>query len=84
MPEDKAAILYAIVIDKDHQKQRHGGELLKLCEKWLKTQSYKTLYVRPPESAYKFYKKDNYVEMKLNNHTDYLKDFHYIELGKIL
>lgn len=82
-PETRAA-LRIIAIDENYRNNGYGGEFLKLCEKWLKVQGYKSLHIESSPRAYSFYKKYNYVEMPFNDPDHYESDERDIPVGKIL
>ena len=82
-PEQRAAIRI-IVIDEQVRNQGLGGHFLKLCERWLKQQSFKTLHTQSSPNAYKFYSKNDFVEMPFNDPDEYESDPQDIDMGKIL
>ncbi|MBP9722723.1 MAG: GNAT family N-acetyltransferase [Gammaproteobacteria bacterium] len=78
------AALRIIVIDEDFRNLGLGGDFLILCEKWLKTQGYKSLHIESSPETYNFYKKHTYISMPFNdpeNHESHPND---IPIGKNL
>lgn len=82
-PKNRAA-LRIIAIDENYRNNRYGGEFLKLCEKWLKLQGYKSLHIESSPKAYSFYKKNDYVEMSFDDPEIHESDPNDIPVGKIL
>ena len=82
-PEQRAA-LRIIVIDEHFRGQGFGGHFLKLCERWIKQQGYKTLHTQSSPDAYKFYKNLGYRELAFNDPDGYESDPQDIDMGKIL
>lgn len=82
-PENRAA-LRIIVIDKNYRNLGIGEDFLKLCEKWLKKESYKSFHVESAPGSYSFYKKYGYIEMSFDDPDNYDSDHSDISMGKIL
>lgn len=82
-PENRAS-LRIIAIDENYRNNGYGGEFLKLCEKWLRLQGYKSLHIESSPKAYSFYKKYGYIEMAFNDPDNYPTDEQDIPVGKIL
>lgn len=82
-PKNRAA-LRIIAIDENYRNNGYGGEFLKLCEKWLKLQGYKSLHIESSPKAYSFYKKYGYIEMPFDDPDKYESDPNDIPIGKIL
>ena len=81
--ENRAA-LRIIAIDENYRNKGYGGEFLKLCEKWLRLQGYKSLHIESSPKAYSFYKKYGYIEMPFNDPDNYPSDESDVPVGKIL
>lgn len=82
-PESRAA-LRIIVIDEIYRNQGHGGEFLKICERWLLHQGVKKFQIQSSPDAYKFYCDHDYIHMPFNDPDGYEGDPRDIEIGKIL
>jgi GrpB-like predicted nucleotidyltransferase (UPF0157 family)/dihydrofolate reductase/GNAT superfamily N-acetyltransferase len=78
------AVLRIIVIDERYQNLGLGSQFLKLCERWLNHQGFKTLLVQSSPKAYKFYCDQGYVQMPFNDPDGYETDAQDIEIGKSL
>lgn len=72
-PENRAA-LRIITIDENYRNNGYGKEYLNLCEKWLRLQKYKSLYIKSSPKAYSFFKKCDYIEMNFNYLNNYKSD----------
>jgi GNAT superfamily N-acetyltransferase len=81
---EKRAALRIIAIDEKYRSHGYGGEFLKFCEKWLKSQGYKSLHVESSPKAYSFYKKYRFIEMPFDDPDNYESDEQDIPVGKIL
>ena len=82
-PENRAA-LRIIVIDERYRNLGLGSQFLKLCERWLHHQGFKTLLIQSSPEAYEFYRKHSYVKMPFNDPGGYETDARDIEVGKFL
>lgn len=82
-PKERAA-LRIIAIDENYRNNGYGGEFLKLCEKWLRLQGYKSIHIESSPKAYSFYKKYDYVEMEFDDLKIHESDPNDIPVGKIL
>lgn len=78
------AALRIIVIDERYRNLGLGSQFLKLCERWLDHQGFKTLLVQSSQKAYKFYCNHGYVQMPFNDPDGYETDSQDIEIGKSL
>ena len=65
-PKERVA-MRIIVIDEPFRRKKFGGQLLALCEKWLKMQGIKSIHVQTSPEAYKFYCQHCYRKMPLND-----------------
>jgi GrpB-like predicted nucleotidyltransferase (UPF0157 family)/aminoglycoside phosphotransferase (APT) family kinase protein/GNAT superfamily N-acetyltransferase len=70
-PEARAA-MRIIVIDEAKRNKQFGGQFLALCERWLKSQGYKSLHIESSPAALGFYQKNGYVEMPFNDPDGYV------------
>ncbi|MBS0272313.1 MAG: GNAT family N-acetyltransferase [Proteobacteria bacterium] len=82
-PEQRTA-LRIIVIDEPFRSQGLGGHFLTLCERWLKEKGHKILQTQSSPEAYRFYKKQGYIEIPFNDPDGYESDPQDIDMGKIL
>lgn len=82
-PESRAA-LRIIVIEECSRNRGFGGQFLRLCERWLRHKSVKTLHIQSSPSAYPFYLHHEYVKMPFNDPDGYKTDPQDIEIGKFL
>jgi GrpB-like predicted nucleotidyltransferase (UPF0157 family)/GNAT superfamily N-acetyltransferase len=80
---DRAA-LRIIVIDENYRNQGFGSRFLKLCERWLRHQGFKSLLIQSSPEAYKFYCQHEYLKMPFNDPDGYETDARDIEIGKFL
>lgn len=78
------AALRIIVIDENYRNRGFGSQFLKLCERWLCHQGFKTLLIQSSPEAYRFYCQHEYVKMPFNDPDGYETDLRDIEIGKIL
>lgn len=78
------AALRIIVIDERYRNLGFGSQFLKLCERWLSHQGFKTLLVQSSQKAYKFYCNHGYVQMPFNDPDGYETNSQDIEIGKSL
>lgn len=81
---ERRAALRIIVIDECYRNRGFGSQFLKLCERWLCHQGFKTLLVQSSPEAYKFYCQHEYLKMPFNVPDGYETDPRDIEIGKIL
>lgn len=81
--EQRAAIRI-IVIDEPLRGQGLGAYFLTLCELWLKQQGFGTLQTQSSPDAYRFYKKQGYVEIPFNDPDGYEIDLQDIDMEKTL
>ena len=81
--ENRAA-LRIIVIDERYRKLGFGTQFLRLCERWLLHQGFKTLHIQSSKDAYPFYRRHGYTEMPFNDPDGYEGDPRDIEIGKCL
>lgn len=82
--KENRAALRIIVIDENYRNLGLGGQFLKLCERWLSHQGFKTLLIQSSPDAYKFYCQHHYLKMPFNDPDGYETDSRDIEIGKIL
>ena len=82
-PNARAA-LRIIVIDEIYRGQKYGEYFLKLCEKWLHQQKFKSIHTESSPQAFPFYQKQKYVNMPFDDPDGYENDPNDIALGKIL
>lgn len=82
--QEHRAALRIIVIDERYRNLGLGSQFLKLCERWLGHQGFKTLLVQSSQKAYKFYCNHGYVQMPFNDPDGYETDSQDIEIGKSL
>lgn len=82
-PNERAAIRI-IVIDEAKRNNNFGSKFLHLCEKWLKSQGYKSIHAESNPAALSFYKKNGYVEMPFNDPDGYKGCIEDIAVGKKL
>lgn len=82
-PENRA-VLRIIVIQESYRNHGFGSQFLKLCERWLYHQGYKTLLIQSSPDACKFYQDHEYVKMPFNDPDGYESDPQNIEMGKYL
>jgi N-acetylglutamate synthase-like GNAT family acetyltransferase len=68
------AALRIIVIDERYRNLGLGSQFLKLCERWLVHQGYKTLSVQSSQEAYKFFFNLGYMQMPFNDPDGYETD----------
>lgn len=80
---DRAA-LRMIVIDESYRNQGFGSQFLKLCERWLCHQGFKTLLIQSSAEAYRFYRQHDYIKMPFIDPDDYKTDSREIQIGKFL
>lgn len=78
------AALRIIAIDDSFRNQGFGGQFLKLCERWLFHQDFKTLLIHASPEAYKFYREHGYIKMPFNDPDGYETDPRDIKIGKFL
>lgn len=78
------AILRIIVIEQEKRNQGLGVYFLKLIEKWLKNQNYRTIHSHSSPAAIEFYKKYGYHKMPFNDPDGYESDPFDIPVGKNL
>lgn len=81
---DQRIAMRIIVIDEPLRGQKFGSQLLKLCERWLKTQNIKSIHVQASPKAYTFYCQHGYSEMPFNDPDFHESDPQDIDMGKIL
>jgi len=82
-PNERAAIRI-IVIDEAKRNNNFGGKLLHLCEKWLKSQGYKSIHTESRPTALAFYKKNGYIDMPFNDPDGHEGGPEDIAVGKLL
>ena len=82
-PHQRAA-MRIIVIDELKRNHKYGGQLLTLCEKWLKSQGYKSLHIESSPSALKFYRSKGYIDMPFDDPDGYEGSSEDRAIGKIL
>jgi GrpB-like predicted nucleotidyltransferase (UPF0157 family)/GNAT superfamily N-acetyltransferase len=82
-PKGRAA-LRILVIDETKRNHQYGSQLLTLCEKWLKSQSYLSVHVVAPSEALKFYSSNAYIDMPFDDPDGYKGEACCTLLGKIL
>ncbi|KTC72542.1 glutamate rich protein GrpB [Legionella birminghamensis] len=73
-----------IVIKEEKRNHQYGSQFLGLCEKWLKSQGYKSLHIESPPNALKFYRNHGYIQMPFNDPDGYESSPANTALGKIL
>lgn len=81
---DQRMAMRIIVVDEPLRGQKFGGQLLELCEKWLKKQDIKSIHVQASPKAYTFYCQHSYNEMPFNDPDLYESDPQDIDMGKVL
>lgn len=81
---NRRAAMRIIVIDEERRNEGLGGYFLKLIEKWLKSQDYKTIHVESSPRALLFYKKHAYHDMPFNDPDGYKADPSDTPIGKNL
>lgn len=82
--KDQRAALRIIVIDEGQRGQGLGEHFLRLCERWLKQQGFKSLHTQASPEAHPFYRKYGYTEMPFNDPDEYESDPQDVDLGKAL
>ncbi|KTD24971.1 glutamate rich protein GrpB [Legionella lansingensis] len=82
-PHHRAA-MRIIVIDEAKRNHQCGSQLLALCEKWLKSQGYKSLHLESSPNALKFYRNNGYVDMPFDDPDGYESHPQDTAVGKIL
>lgn len=78
------AAMRIIVIDELKRNHKYGGQFLRLCEKWLKGQGYKSLHVESSPNALKFYRSNDYIDMPFDDPDGYEDSPEDRAVGKIL
>lgn len=81
---DKRAAMRILVIDKAKRNNNLSAKLLALCEKWLKSQEYKSIHAESRTTSLAFYTKNGYTEMPFNDPEGYAGDPQDIAVGKKL
>ncbi len=81
---EACAALRIIVIEETYRGQKYGDQFLKLCERWLKQQGFKSFHTESSPQAFPFYQKQGYVDMPFDDPDGYESDPQDIPLGKIL
>lgn len=81
--EGRAALRF-IIINKQNRHSSIGSQFLMLVERWLAQQQIKKIYIRTPPESYKFFCKNNYVEMSFIDPDSEEPERLSIALGKIL
>jgi GrpB-like predicted nucleotidyltransferase (UPF0157 family) len=76
------AAMRIIVIDESKRNNHFGGKFLHLCEKWLKTQKYKSIHTESTPAALEFYRKNGYIDMPFNDPDGYEGGPDDIAVGK--
>jgi GNAT superfamily N-acetyltransferase len=82
-PRQRAA-MRIIVIDELKRNHKYGGQFLTLCEKWLKSQGYKSLHIESSPNALKFYRSNDYIDMPFDDPDGYEGSPEDRAIGKIL
>lgn len=82
--KDHRAALRIIVIDEAYRNLGLGSQFLKLCERRLVHQGFKTLLLQSSQEASKFYANHGYVQMPFNDPDGYVGDPQDSEIGKCL
>lgn len=82
-PNQRAA-MRIIVIDEVKRSYQFGRQFLSLCEKWLKSQGYKSLHIESSPSALKFYRMNGYIDMPFDDPDGYESDPQDTAVGKKL
>ncbi|KTC64959.1 glutamate rich protein GrpB (plasmid) [Legionella adelaidensis] len=80
----KRAAMRIIVIDEEKRSRQYGSQLLQLCEKWLKSQGYRSLHIESSPTALRFYKNHSYITMPFEDPDGYESDPQDTAIGKIL
>lgn len=65
--KDNRAAIRIIVIDEAKRNHSLGTQLLKMCEKWLKSQDYNSLHAESSPAALDFYRKNGYTDMPFDD-----------------
>ncbi|MDF2577308.1 MAG: uncharacterized protein K0S74_792 [Chlamydiales bacterium] len=81
---DLRVAIRIIVVEKKYQNKGYGGQILELCERWLKQQGFQSLHVQSSAEAYRFFINRGYSEMPFKDSDGHATDPRDIELGKIL
>ncbi|MBI2786842.1 MAG: GNAT family N-acetyltransferase [Legionella longbeachae] len=82
-PQHRAA-MRIIVIDEEKRNHQYGSQFLQLCEKWLKSQGYKSLHIESSPAALKFYQNHGYITMLFDDPDGYESHPQDTAIGKIL
>lgn len=82
--QEKRAALRIIVMDEGYRHRGWGSQFLRLCERWLLHQGFKTLLVQSTPEAFQFYCRHGYESMAFNDPDGYETDSRDIEIGKNL
>lgn len=80
LPKNIAA-LRLIVIDERYRNKGFGSQFLKLCERWLVHQGFKTLFVQSSPETYPFFSKQGYSNMSFEDPDGSPAD---TQMGKVL
>jgi GrpB-like predicted nucleotidyltransferase (UPF0157 family)/GNAT superfamily N-acetyltransferase len=81
---DSRAILRIMVIDEPKQNTGLGGHFMALMEKWLQASGISSLHADSRASSLRFYQKQGYSEMPINDPEGYESDPSDIAVGKML
>ena len=81
---DKRAAMRIIVIDEGKRNNNFGGKFLQLCEKWLKSEGYKSVHVESRPASVEFYRKNGYIDIPFDDPDGYEGGPEDIALGKML
>ncbi len=61
-----------------------GRQFLALCEKWLKSQGYKSLHIESSPATLKFYRLNGYIDIPFDDPDGYESDPQDTAVGKEL
>lgn len=78
------AAMHILAIDEHKRNHQYGSQFLRLCEKWLKSQGYKSLHIESSPNVLKFYRNNYYIDMPFNDPDDYERSSGKVSIGKIL
>ncbi|MBA2649609.1 MAG: GNAT family N-acetyltransferase [Legionella sp.] len=78
------AVIRVMVIDEKKRNHHFGGKFLALCEKWLKSQGYKSTYLESSPQALSFFSKNGYSVMTFDTADGSEGNIKDTALGKVL
>lgn len=80
----KRAAMRIIVIDETKRNNNFGGKFLALCERWLKSEGYKSIHAESRPTSLRFYTKNGYAQMPFNDPEGHESDPQDIAVSKQL